>query len=108
MKNGNASIKVTSSMNDKPMEGFTINELWYALVTLPKKSCPGEDGLPPSFYILRHLLLKIPPSKARSGSYHMSRFLDSKIWVVLPPAPPMLRTTISSQLVTFSKLVQYL
>ena len=40
------------------MEGFTINELWDALATLPKKSCPREDGLPPSFYIKYWDILK--------------------------------------------------
>ena len=50
--------KVTSSMNDKVMDGLTINELWDALTILPKKSCLGEDGLPPSFFIKYWDILK--------------------------------------------------
>ena len=37
--------------NERQAKLFTVTELAEALQALPKKSCPGEDGLPPDFYI---------------------------------------------------------
>ena len=43
--------KVTIEMRDTLNEPITVPEIAVALQELPKKSCPGEDGLTPDFYI---------------------------------------------------------
>ncbi|EPS58553.1 hypothetical protein M569_16261, partial [Genlisea aurea] len=42
--------RVTNEMNDKLIQAFTEDEVWFAVKQMNAESAPGPDGFPPLFY----------------------------------------------------------
>ena len=63
------------------------NELWDGLAKLPKQSCSGEDGLPPSLYIKYWNILKEQFSDAYKlilKTRHMPENLSEELIYLIP------------------------